>query len=84
MREPEIPEHVAAYAAGIRIGVRDWTTVAGAVALAGMGLYRFDRLARAAERWMRAHLTNGARRRVKELALALERGAHRPKASRSR
>jgi hypothetical protein len=74
---PEIPDHVAAYAAGIRIGARDWNTVAGAVAVAGLGVYRFDLLARAAERWMRAHLTTGGRRRVKELALELERrGAH--------
>lgn len=68
-----IPDHVAAYAAGIRIGARDWNAVAEGVAVAGLGVYRFDLLARAAERWMRAHLTTGARRRVKEYALELER-----------
>lgn len=75
-----IPEHVAAYAAGIRIGARDWYAVAEAVAVAGLGVYRFDLLARAAERWMRAHLTTGARRRVKEYALELERRRRRPPA----
>jgi hypothetical protein len=80
-----IPEHVAAYAAGIRIGALDWYAVAEAVAVAGLGVYRFDLLARAAERWMRAHLTVGARRRVKEYALELERRRSRPaKGSRRR
>lgn len=80
MRPPAIPEHVAAYAAGFRVGARDWHAVTEAVAVAGLGVYRFDLLARAAERWMRVHLTTSARRRVKEYALELERRRARPKA----
>jgi hypothetical protein len=61
-----IPDHVAAYAAGLRVTM-SWVQVAEAIEAMGMGAYHFGKLATAAQSWERAHLTPAALRRARDL-----------------
>lgn len=63
-----IPDHVAGYAAGLHSGsLATWAHVAEAVARAGLGVHRFDELAKAAITWERANVAPAAKSLLKAI-----------------
>jgi hypothetical protein len=68
----KVPEHEAAYAAGLWSCGPSWAEVADMLKHVGMGDHRHDKLARAALAWMKAHVEPKAlkliRRRRTEIA----------------
>lgn len=61
-----IPDHVAAYAAALRLSL-PWSDAADVVRLAGFGDHHPNKLATAAQQWERLTLNPAALRRVRQL-----------------
>lgn len=72
-----IPDHVAAYAAALRIS-QSWQDVAAVVELAGMGTHHWSKLASAAQAWERKNLTRAALARVRKLGFEMRHPGRRP------
>jgi len=68
-----IPDHVAAYAAALRVRM-SWLDVATVVELAGLGRFHWSKLAAKAQAWERKNLKPGALHRVRELGFDLRHG----------
>jgi hypothetical protein len=73
MTPPQIPDHVAAYAAGLWSWgeAKHWGEVTEIIERLGLGSYRYDKLARKALDWLRANVDPAARRLIRRRRAAL-------------